>query len=206
VSPRSGVDRVGIEIEGVLVDGLDAAIPADLRRLLRIAGARWDLVLGTLLMVLSAFGLVAAPWLIGKAVNGLQRGSTESLLEVSLGVAGAGILTALMSGGAMWFLGRYAIVAGMRIRELLNDRLLFASLDLYRTHPTGQLVARATADVEPIKLFLTSAVSVVAQLFGTVAFATVTMFLLHPELALSSSTAFGGSASEARARSGPSSA
>jgi ATP-binding cassette, subfamily C, bacterial len=188
------------------VDGLDAAIPAGLRRLLRIAGARWDLVLGTLLMVLSAFGLVAVPWLIGKAVNDLQRGSTESLLEVSLGVAGAGILTALMSGGAMWFLGRYAIVAGMRIRELLNDRLLFASLDLYRTHPTGQLVARATADVEPIKLFLTSAVSVVAQLFGTVAFATVTMFLLHPELALSSSTAFGGSASEARARSGPSSA
>lgn len=166
------------------MDGLDAAIPSDLRRLLRIAGARFDLVLGTLLMVLSAFGLVAAPWLIGKAVNDLQRGSTESLLEVSLGVAGAGILTALMSGGAMWFLGRYAIVAGMRIRELLHDRLLFASLDLYRTHPTGQLVARATADVEPIKLFLTSAVSVVAQLFGTVAFATVTMFLLDPELAL----------------------
>jgi ABC-type multidrug transport system fused ATPase/permease subunit len=95
-------------------------------------------------------------------VNDLQRGSTDSLLEV-LGVAGAGILTAVMTGGAMWLLGRYAVVAGMRIRELLHDRLLFASLDLYRTHPTGQLVARATADVEPIKLFITSAVSVVAQ-------------------------------------------
>ena len=160
------------------------AIPPDLRRLLRTTGARWDLVLGTLLMALSALGLVASPWLIGKAVNDLQRGSTESLLEVSLGVAGAGILTALMTGGAMWLLGRYAVVAGMRIRELLHDRLLFASLDLYRTHPTGQLVARATADVEPIKLFLTSAVSTVAQLAGTVAFATVTMFLIDVELAL----------------------
>jgi ABC-type multidrug transport system fused ATPase/permease subunit len=162
---------------------LDAAIPSDLRRLLRTAGARLDLLLGVLLMVLSALGLVAAPWLIGKAVNDLQRGSTDSLLEVSLAVAAAGILTALMSGGAMWLLGRYAVAAGMRIRELVNDRLLSASLDLYRTHPTGQLVARATADVEPIKLFLTSAVSVVAQLVGTVAFATVTMFLIDPELA-----------------------
>jgi ABC-type multidrug transport system fused ATPase/permease subunit len=57
---------------------LDAAIPSDLRRLLRTAGARLNLLLGVLLMVLSALGLVAAPWLIGKAVNDLQRGSTDS--------------------------------------------------------------------------------------------------------------------------------
>jgi ABC-type multidrug transport system fused ATPase/permease subunit len=169
---------------------LDAAIPSDLRRLLRTAGAGWDLVLGTALIFLSALGLVASPWLIGKAVNDLQRGSTESLLEVSLAVAGAGILTALTTGGAMWFLGRYAVTVGMRIRELLHDRLLSASLDLFQAHPTGQLVARVTADVEPIKLFLTSAVSVVTQLAGTVIFATVTMFLIDPELAVIALTPF----------------
>jgi ABC-type multidrug transport system fused ATPase/permease subunit len=136
---------------------LDTAIPPDLRRLVRIAGMHWDLVLGVLLVVLSAFGLIASPWLIGKAVNELQRGSTESLLEVSLAVTGAGLLTALATGGGTFLLGRYAVSAGMRIRELLNDRLLRASLDLYRAQPPAQLVARATADVEPVKFFVASA-------------------------------------------------
>ena len=166
-----------------MMAALDAVMPSDLRRLLHVAGGNWALAAGALLMFLSAFGLVAAPWLIGKAVNDLRRGSEESLLEVSLAVAGAGLATALMTGMAMWLLGRYAVTVGMRIRELLNDRLLSASLDLYRTHPTGQLVARATADVEPIKLFLTSGVSFVAQLVGTLAFAMTIMLLIDPGLA-----------------------
>jgi ABC-type multidrug transport system fused ATPase/permease subunit len=162
---------------------LDTAIPPDLRRLLRIAGVHWNLVLGTLLVVLSAFGLIASPWLLGKAVNELQRGSTESLIEVSLAVAGAGLLTALATGGGTWLLGRYAVSAGMRIRELLHDRLLRASLDLYQAHPAAQLVARATADVEPIKFFVSTGVGLVAQSVGTLAFAIVVMFFMDAELA-----------------------
>ena len=70
-------------------------LPADLRRVFGIVGVRWDLVVGTLLVFASAWGFVAAPWLIGKAVNDLQRGSTESLALLALGVAGAGLLTAV---------------------------------------------------------------------------------------------------------------
>jgi ATP-binding cassette, subfamily B, bacterial len=162
---------------------LDTAIPPDLRRLVRIAGMHWNLVLGVLLVVLSAFGLIASPWLIGKAVNELQRGSTESLLEVSLAVTGAGLLTALATGGGTFLLGRYAVSAGMRIRELLNDRLLRASLDLYRAQPPAQLVARATADVEPVKFFVSVGVGLVAQSVGTLAFAIAVMFLMDAELA-----------------------
>lgn len=162
---------------------LDTAIPPDLRRLVRIAGVHWELVLGTLLVVLSAFGLIASPWLLGKAVNELQRGSTESLIEVSLAVAGAGLLTALTTGGGTWLLGRYAVSAGMRIRELLYDRLLRASLDLYQAQPPAQLVARATADVEPIKFFVSTGVGLVAQSVGTLAFAIAVMFFMDAELA-----------------------
>jgi ATP-binding cassette subfamily B protein len=162
---------------------LDAIVPADLRRLLRSAGARWELWLGIVLMFLSAWGLVAAPWLIGKAVNDLRRGSVDNLLEVALGVAGAGILTAATTGAATWLLGRYAVAAALRIRERVHERLLSASLDLYREHPTGQLVARTTADVEPIQLFITSGASVLSQLVGSLAFVIVVMFLLDPALA-----------------------
>jgi ATP-binding cassette subfamily B protein len=45
-------------------------------------------------------------------------------------------------------------------------------------------VARATADVEPIKLFLSGGVSLVAQAVGTFAFAIIVMFLMDVELAL----------------------
>jgi ATP-binding cassette, subfamily B, bacterial len=162
---------------------LDAAVPPDLRRLVRIAGVHWELVLGALLVVVSAFGLIASPWLLGKAVNELQRGSTESLVEVSLAVAGAGLLTALGTGGGTWLLGRYSVRAGMRIRELLHDRLLRASLDLYQAQPPAQLVARATADVEPIKFFLSTGVGLVTQSVGTLAFAIAVMFFMDPELA-----------------------
>ena len=163
---------------------LDTAVPPDLRRLVRIAGVHWELVLGTVLVVLSAFGLIASPWLLGKAVNELQRGSTESLIEVALAVAGAGLLTALASGGGTWLLGRYAVRAGMRIRELLYDRLLRAPLDLYEAQPPAQLVARATADVEPIKFFVSIGVALVAQSVGTLGFAIVVMFLMDVELAV----------------------
>jgi ATP-binding cassette subfamily B protein len=162
---------------------LDALAPPDLRSVLRMAGAGRDFALGALLAVLSAWGIVAAPWLIGKAVNELKRTSTEHLALVALAVAGAGLLTAVLSGAALWLLGRFAAAAGARIRDLLYDHLLVASLDLFRTQPTGQLVARATADVEPIKLLLTGGVSVFAQLAGTIGFAVVVMLLIDPELA-----------------------
>src|SRR5215216_5337954 len=160
-------DRGGGGREAGMKAAIDAVIPSDLRRLVRIEGVRPDLVLGALLVVVSAWGLVAAPWLIGKAVNDLQQGSTESLFEVSLAVAGAGIVTAVATGGGTWLLGRYAVNAGIRIRRLLCDRLLLASLDLYRTLPPAQLVARATADVEPIKFFVSTGVALVAQSVGT---------------------------------------
>ena len=163
---------------------VDVVVPSDLRRIVKIVGLRWDFVLGTLLVLLSAFGLVASPWLIGKAVNDLQQGSTESLLEVALGVSGAGLLTALGSGGGTWLMGRYSVNAGITIRELLYDRLLRASLDLYQTIPPAQLVARATADVEPIKFFLSAAVSLVAQAAGTLGFAIVVMLFMDAELAV----------------------
>ena len=58
---------------------VEMIFPSDLRRLVKVAGMRWDFVLGTVLVVASAWGLVASPWLIGKAVNDLQQGSTDSL-------------------------------------------------------------------------------------------------------------------------------
>jgi ABC-type multidrug transport system fused ATPase/permease subunit len=44
-------------------------------------------------------------------------------------------------------------------------------------------VARATADVEPIKFFVSSGVMIVTQMVGTLAFAITVMFVLDPELA-----------------------
>ena len=161
---------------------LNVLLPADLRRVVGMVGVRRDLVAGTLLVFASAGGFVAAPWLIGKAVNELQRGSTESLVLISLGVAGAGLLTAVATGGATFLLGRYAVTAGMRIREVLYDRLLAASLDLYRAQPPAQLVARATADVEPIKTFVSAGVGIAAQSLGTFVFAVTVMLLIDVEL------------------------
>ena len=42
---------------------LDALAPPDLRTVLRMAGAGRDFALGALLAVLSAWGIVAGPWL-----------------------------------------------------------------------------------------------------------------------------------------------
>ena len=162
---------------------VEMIFPSDLRRLVKVAGMRWDFVLGTVLVVASAWGLVASPWLIGKAVNDLQQGSTDSLAWVAAGVSAAALLTAFATGGGTWLLGRYSVDAGIKIRRLLYDRLLRAPLDLYQELPPAQLVARATADVEPIKLFLSGGVSLVSQALGTFAFAIIVMFLMDVELA-----------------------
>jgi ATP-binding cassette subfamily B protein len=161
---------------------LNLVLPADLRRVFGLVGVRWDLVAGTLLVFVSAWGLIASPWLIGKAVNELQLGSTDSLVLIALGVAGAGLLTAVATGGATYMLGRYSVTAGMRIREVLYDRLLGAPLDLYRAQPPAQLVARATADVEPIKIFVSAGVGIAAQSLGTLVFAITVMLLIDVEL------------------------
>jgi ATP-binding cassette subfamily B protein len=161
---------------------LNVVFPADLRRVLGLVGVRRDLVVGTLLVFASAWGLVASPWIIGKAVNDLQRGSTDSLVLVSLGVAAAGLLTAVTTGGATYLLGRYSVTLGIRIREVLYDRLLAAPLDLFRVQPPAQLVARATADVEPIKFFVSGGVGIAVQSLGTLVFAVMIMLFIDVEL------------------------
>ena len=148
-----------------------------------IVGVRWDLVAGTLLVFASAWGFVAAPWLIGKAVNDLQRGSTESLLLVALGVAGAGLLTAVSTGGAVYLLGRYAVTAGMRIREVLYDRLLAASLDLYRAQPrpsSWRARRRTSSRSRPSSARGWASPH---QSMGTLVFAVTIMLLIDVELA-----------------------
>ena len=162
---------------------LNVVLPADLRRVFGIVGVRWDLVVGALLRVPSAWGFVAAPWLIGKAVNELKRGRPRP----RPGRAGGGRRRVAHRGvhraGRRTCSGGTRRPPGMRIRDVLYDRLLlrrWTSTD--PAHRPSSSPARRP-DVEPIKLLLSRGSASSAQSLGTLVFAVVVMLLIDPELA-----------------------
>jgi ATP-binding cassette subfamily B protein len=136
-----------------------------------------------LVVVATACGL-AAPRLIGWAVDRLERGATR---EFVLGAAAAVLLFAVVRG-ALIFLSRYVILAASRRieYELRND--LFAHLErlsarYYDTNAAGEITSRAINDLEGVRLMVGIGVMSLASTGLLTAGAVLSMFLKRWDLA-----------------------
>ncbi len=115
---------------------------------------RWAYIFGLIFLVLTDAGQIIIPRLMGRAVDliALGTGNSDAVGKLMLGIAGLAGLVAIGRYG--W--RNYIIGSARKIEaDLRNDlygKLLFLTGSFYGRHKVGDLMARATNDLNSIRM------------------------------------------------------
>ena len=144
-----------------------------------------SLIVSIVLACGSQAAQIAIVWVVGGVINNAIQPKDSSLLRtyiiviVALGVIKAGLMVArrLISG-------RQALGVEMDMRTALYERLVKLSFRFYDTHQTGQLMSRATVDLQGVRFFLGYGLIFFFQNILVVVSVTFILFFVQWELAL----------------------
>ena len=146
---------------------------------------RWSYALGTLCVLLTNGIWILFPLVLGRAADDLHEGVTRHKLLVYAGLL-LGIAT---TKGIFQFLTRWIVIGISRDVEfdLRND--LFAHLEVlsysyYQRHRTGDIMARATNDLNAVRMLLGPAIMYLANTIVYTAGALAFMISISPWLTL----------------------
>jgi ATP-binding cassette subfamily B protein len=142
-------------------------------------GAVWSIVLAGIAMV----GTAAIPWLIGRAIDDIQAGDRAGLELLCAALVGAGLLRLGFSVARRIVSGHVSLGVEYDLRNGLYGHLQALELGFFDRQQTGQLMSRATVDLQSIRFFLGYGFVWIAQSALTILFAAVAMFAKDAELA-----------------------
>jgi ABC-type multidrug transport system fused ATPase/permease subunit len=156
------------------------------RRLLGfLAPYKASLVVSTILAVLSQAAAIAIVVLVGVAIDGIdERRGTETLAWVVAAIVVVGIAKAALMVGRRVISGRQALAIEKDMRERLYGHLLRLSFGFYDRNQTGQLMSRATVDLQSVRFFLGFGLIFFFQHALTVVSVTAVLFVVEWRLAL----------------------
>jgi ABC-type multidrug transport system fused ATPase/permease subunit len=163
--------------------------PSQLRTFARLLGFlrpyRWSLALSVVLAVGSQVAGLAIPALTGKIIDDAIRPRDEQLLWTLVAlVAVAGLVRALLLLGRRFIAGRQALGVEFDLRNALYGHLLRLSWGFYDRHQTGQLMSRATVDLQGVRFFLGYGLIFFSQHILTIGAVTAILFVYDWRLAL----------------------
>jgi len=146
---------------------------------------RWSLAASVLLAISSQASGLTIPWLTGYAVDhALPERDRRLLTLLVVLVAVMGLLKALSLVGRRFIAGRQALGVEFDMRNALYSRLLLLSWRFYDRHQTGQLMSRATVDLQSVRFFLGYGLIFFSQHVVTIFAVTVLLFVIDWQLAL----------------------
>ncbi len=146
---------------------------------------RSSLIVSTILAILSQAAAIAVIVLTGFVINELRGGQDGHYLAfLILVILGVGLLRALLMLGRRFISGKQALAVEWDMRDALYGRLLRLSFGYYDRHQTGQLMSRATVDLQTIRFFLGYGLIFFAQHVITIVCVTVVLFFYEWRLAL----------------------
>jgi ABC-type multidrug transport system fused ATPase/permease subunit len=143
-------------------------------------GVVWSLVTAGVAMVFT----VAIPWLTGKAVDAVREGDRDALKWLALAILGAGVLRLGTTVARRLISGRVSLGVELDLRERMYAHLQSLELAFFDRQQTGQLMSRATVDLQSVRFFLGYGLIWLSQSFLSILLATVAMMLIDPGLAL----------------------
>src|ERR687891_2644379 len=140
--------------------------------------------------VLVSFALAAAamgtgvliPYLVGRTIDEI-RGGTVDLWPLAIAVAAAGVLRLAFSVSRRLVAGRVSLGVEYDLRNRMYEHLHSLELGFFDSQQTGQLMSRATVDLQSVRFFLGYGLVFIAQSGLTILLASVAMFALQPGLA-----------------------
>ena len=146
---------------------------------------RTSLIVSTILAILSQAAAIAVIVLTGFVINELRGGQDgHQLAFLILSILAVGLLRAVLMLGRRFISGKQAIAVEWDMRDALYARLLRLSFGYFDRHQTGQLMSRATVDLQTIRFFLGYGLIFFAQHVITIVCVTVVLFFYDWQLAL----------------------
>jgi len=146
---------------------------------------RSSLVLSTILAILSQGAAIAVIVLTGRVINELRGGQDGHVLAyLILAILAVGLLRAVLMLGRRFISGNQALGVEWDMRDALYAHLLRLSFGYFDRHQTGQLMSRATVDLQTIRFFLGYGLIFFAQHVITIVSVTIVLFFYSWELAL----------------------
>ncbi|HET7509115.1 MAG TPA: ABC transporter ATP-binding protein [Solirubrobacterales bacterium] len=140
---------------------------------------------GSLVFAWLAMGMtVLIPLLIGHAVNAIKDGEKADLLPLALAILGAGILRLGLTVVRRLVAGKVSLAVEFDLRQRFYEHLQKLDLGFFDSQQTGQLMSRATVDLQSIRFFLGYGLVFITQSLLTIVLAAVVMIAVNPLLAL----------------------
>ena len=126
---------------------------------------------------------VSIPWLTGEAINKIYAGDKANLKLLAGAVLLAGILRALLTVIRRLVAGRVSLGVEFDLRGKIYGHLQSLELAFFDQQQTGQLMSRATVDLQAVRFFLGYGLVFLIQALLTIGLAAIAMFLTDPALA-----------------------
>ncbi len=140
---------------------------------------------GSLVFAWAAMGMtVLIPWLIGEAVNAVTHGNEPDLLPLALAIVGAGILRLGLTVVRRVVAGKVSLAVEFDLRQQFYAHLQRLDLGFFDSQQTGQLMSRATVDLQSIRFFLGYGLIFITQNLLTITLVAVVMIVVNPLLGL----------------------
>ncbi len=154
------------------------------RRLLAFLGPYRRKLIVSLVLAWLAMGMtVAIPWLVGETVDAIKGGDRDRLWPLFGAIAGAGLLRLVLTFSRRLVAGEVSLGVEYDLRQRFYTHLQRLELGFFDGQQTGQLMSRATVDLQAIRFFLGYGLIFVTQTALTITLAAAVMIYLNPPLA-----------------------
>jgi len=146
---------------------------------------RRGVAVSIVLAVGSQAAQIALIWVTGRnVIDGALLGHDTHRLWLDVGViAGLGFISAAFMLGRRLISGKQALDVEMDMRQSLYSHLVRLSFGFYDRHQTGQLMSRATVDLQGVRFFLGYGLIFFFQNVLTVVSVSVVLFFFEWKLA-----------------------
>src|ERR671935_2730318 len=131
----------------------------------------------------AAMGMgVLIPYLFGRTGDDFRHGGAN-LWPLAIALVAAGVLRLAFSVVRRLVAGRVSLGVEFDLRNRMYEHLQTLELAFFDTQQTGQLMSRATVDLQSVRFFLGYGLVFMLQSALTILLAAVAMFAVNPGLA-----------------------
>src|SRR5215813_1138178 len=145
---------------------------------------RVGLTASALLAAAAMVMTVAIPWLSGRAIDQVRDGDKAGLTTLGLAVLGAGVLRLTLTVVRRLIAGRVSLGVELDLRNSMYRHLQALELGFFDRQQTGQLMSRATVDLQSVRFFLGYGLVFMLQSALTLVLAGIAMIAINPGLGL----------------------
>ena len=142
------------------------------------------MVISVLLAVGSQAAALVAILLTRSVISALRQDQLHRLKWLVALVLALGLARAIMMSGRRLIAGRQALLVELDMRQALYAKLVRLSFGFYDRHQTGQLMSRATVDLQGVRFFLGYGLIFFFQHIFTIIGVGIVAFVISWKLAL----------------------